>query len=74
MYYIYVKIIINFLALVYAYQNFWLHVTIYNAPSDWPHTFLQPGCFYLAYNIITYVCHLYAVYTYNKIRDIVLCT
>ena len=23
----------------------------YNAASDWPHTFLQPGCFYLAYAV-----------------------
>ena len=30
------------------YQSFWLLITI--VASDWPRTFLQPGCFCLAYN------------------------
>ena len=29
------------------YQSFWLFITIYNAASDCPYTFLQPGYFCL---------------------------
>ena len=35
----------NFLALL-QYQSFWSPITI--VASDWPRTFLQPGCFCLA--------------------------
>ena len=34
------KILVTYVAIIIA---------TYNAASDWPHTFLQPGCFYLAY-------------------------
>ena len=26
-------------------SKFWLHIPICNAASDWPRTFLHPGCF-----------------------------
>ena len=32
---------------VCMYQSFWSLITI--VASDWPRTFLQPGCFCLAY-------------------------
>ena len=30
------------------YQSFWSHISVCNAASDWPRTFLHPGCFCLA--------------------------
>ena len=38
----------NFLALL---ESFWSLITI--VASDWPRTFLQPGCFCLAYIYMT---------------------
>ena len=38
----------NFLQLALLYISFWSPITI--VTSDWPHTFLQPGCFCLAYH------------------------
>ena len=37
------------------YQSFWSPITI--VVSDWPRTFLQPGCFCLAYIYIYLVSH-----------------
>ena len=31
-------------------SEFWSHMSVCNVASDWPHTFLHPGCFCLAYN------------------------
>ena len=30
-------------------SEFWLHMPVNNVASDWPHTFLHPRCFCLAY-------------------------
>ena len=38
----------NFLASTDT--SFWSHIPICNAASDWPRTFLYPGCFCLAYH------------------------
>ena len=42
----------NFLASV----DMVTYVPIYNAASAWPHTFLHPGCFCLAYYFKNKVC------------------
>ena len=45
-------------------SKFWLHIPIYNAASDWPCTFLHPGCFCLQFlseinvEVVKYVAFL----------------